>query len=61
LGLEEEFEGIWALYSKPLQMAHIHLLDREDEMVWHLDPHGVYTPKIGYIQLNVYLHYRELD
>jgi hypothetical protein len=31
----------------------------EDELVWKKSPHGVYTPKMGYIALNVDLLQRE--
>jgi hypothetical protein len=34
-------------------------MDREDELVWQFYPHGSYTPKLGYIQLNIEQHLRE--
>jgi hypothetical protein len=42
-------------------MAHIPLLDQVDELVWALDSLGIYTPKLGYIQLNIDLHLRDLN
>jgi hypothetical protein len=40
-------------YITTLQVGHIRLTDREDELVWKKDPSGTYTPKLGYIALNL--------
>jgi hypothetical protein len=40
-------------------MSHIHIVDKEDELVWKAASHGIYTPKLGYIQLNIEQHLRE--
>jgi hypothetical protein len=49
MGLEEEFEWTWATYTRAINMEHIRLIDREDEMVWASDPLRVYSPKMVYI------------
>jgi hypothetical protein len=46
---------------KALKKSHIHLLDREDELVWDLDSYGIYTLNMGYTQLNIDLHLRALE
>jgi hypothetical protein len=58
LGLEDDFEAPWANYIRALKLSHIRLTDREDELVWAVDPFGIYSPKVGYIQLNLDLHLR---
>lgn len=40
-------------YIAALKRSHIRLTDREDELVWQKDPIGFYTPKSGYIALNI--------
>jgi hypothetical protein len=40
-------------YITTLQVGHIRLIDREDELVWQKDPSGTYTPKLGYIALSM--------
>jgi hypothetical protein len=59
LGMEEGYEITWENYTRALKLAHICLMDKEDELVWALDPFKVYTPKMGYIQLNIDLHLRD--
>jgi hypothetical protein len=44
---------------RALQSSHIRITDREDELVWQHAPHGHYTPKLGYIHLNLDLYQRE--
>ena len=46
-GLNELDEGEFACYIGELNRALIQLRDREDELVWDVDPHGWYTPKGG--------------
>lgn len=36
--------------------SHICITDREDEMVWKHAAHEAYTPKLGYIHLNLDIH-----
>ena len=55
---ENHFES-WNLFLGALKSAHICLTDREDELVWVHAPHGLYTPKMSYIQLNIDLQLRE--
>ena len=38
---------------------HICITNREDELIWKYSLHGSYTPKLGYIQLNIELHLRD--
>jgi hypothetical protein len=59
LGLDDGFEASWASYTRALKLAHIRLKDQEDELVWVADPFGIYTPKVGYIHLNMDLQLRE--
>jgi len=40
-------------------MGHIRFMDRDDKLVWKKAPHGVYTPKLGYIALNIDLLQRQ--
>jgi hypothetical protein len=40
-------------YIATLRRGHISLIDREDELVWQKYPLGFYTPKEGYIALNI--------
>jgi len=61
LGMEEIHEIHWENCIRGLKMAHIDLLDEEDELVWVHDSRGVYNPKLVYIQLNIDLHLRESD
>jgi hypothetical protein len=59
LGLDREYEAIWDGYIRALQLGHICITDREDDIVWQHNPHGVYTPKAGYTQLNIDLLQQE--
>jgi hypothetical protein len=47
------------MYIWALQRANICFSDQEDEILWDGDPRGVYTPKLGYVQLIVDLQQRE--
>lgn len=57
--LDQYEEGVLDLYIRELVLAHIHLIDQEDELVWDLDPAGSYTPKAGYIKLSTEVDPRE--
>jgi hypothetical protein len=59
LGLGEEFAEVWDAYIRALKIGHICITDKEDELVWQHNPHGIYTPKLGYTQLNIDLHHQE--
>jgi len=59
LGLREVFVVPWKNYIRALKIAHICIMDKEDERVWEHSPHGIYTPKLGYIQLNIEMYLRE--
>jgi hypothetical protein len=48
VGLEDHFSEEWGRYIRALQSAHIHISDKEDELVWKNSPFGMYTPKLGY-------------
>lgn len=43
----------WNWYLHGLKLAHIRLTTREDEIVWDLHTTGIYTPKVGYVQLSL--------
>jgi hypothetical protein len=58
--LEDVFEASWVNCTRALKLAHIQLKEKEDELVWVVDPYGIYTPKVGYIQLNIDLQIKEL-
>jgi hypothetical protein len=49
----------WSNYIIALKLVHIRIVDRKDELVWKYAPHGVYTPKLGYIQLNIDMYLRD--
>jgi hypothetical protein len=53
IGMGEAFSGIWSDYVRALKLGHIRITVREDELVWKHAPHGVYTPKLGYSQINI--------
>jgi len=42
----------WDHYTQALKLAHIQLVLREDDLIWDLHLSGVYTLKVGYIQLS---------
>lgn len=46
-------------YIRALKSSHIRITEREDETVWKHVVHGVYTPKLGYIYLNIDIHHRD--
>ena len=52
LGLGEPEATSLGTYIRGLQLAHIQLTEHEDDLVWDLDPAGVYTPKAGYLFLS---------
>jgi len=53
IDLDDGFEAIWDSYTRALKLAHIRLKDQEYELVWATDPFGIYSPKVGYIHLNM--------
>jgi len=60
IGLHGDYLMEWDHFVARLRGSHIRLSNREDELVWDHHPSGVYTPKAGYIQLNVDVFNREL-
>jgi hypothetical protein len=36
-----------------MKLAHIRIIEREDELIWQHAPLGIYTSNLDYIQLNV--------
>jgi hypothetical protein len=42
-------------YIFSLQSSHIRITEEEDELVWKKSPLGNYTPKLGYISINIEL------
>lgn len=59
LGLTGNLSLTWINYISALQSGHIMISEREDELVWQKVPHGVYTPKMGYVSLFIDLMQRE--
>jgi hypothetical protein len=57
--LDNNLYFLWENYILDLRPRHIRLIDREDELVWKKVLHGVYTPKLGYIALNINFLQRE--
>jgi hypothetical protein len=53
LGLIGNISLAWINYISTLESGHIMIFEREDELVWQKDPHGVYTPKMGYVSLSI--------
>jgi hypothetical protein len=43
-------------YIDALKRSHIRFTNIEDELVWKKNSTGLYTPKVGYIALNLPLH-----
>jgi hypothetical protein len=41
------------------KQGHIQLSDREDELVWKHNTHGIYFPKARYIQINIDILHQE--
>ena len=60
MGLSAALLLEWEHFISRLRDTHIRLRNRGDELVWDHHPSGRYTPKLGYIQLNVEVHNREL-
>jgi hypothetical protein len=46
--VEGGFFWSWSDYIRALKLGHIRITEREDELVWKHNPHGIYTPKAGY-------------
>ena len=40
--------------------THIHLVDRDNVLIWDLDPAGVYNPKAGHIAINARIFNRDI-
>jgi len=59
LGLGEEYATGWNDYIIALKAGHIQLSDREDELVWTHNIHGIYMPKASYIQIYIDIPHRE--
>ena len=52
LDLDEQDGGELACYIGELNRSLLQLRDREDELIWDVDPCGRYTPKSGYLKLS---------
>ena len=50
----------WEGFIRQLRASNVRLNNREDKLIWDYHPSGCYTPKHGYIQLNVLDHNREM-
>lgn len=53
LDIPKVFMDSWNNYIRALNVEHIQLTDRDDELVWNVSPIGVYSPKVGYVFINV--------
>jgi len=53
MGLTGNCVVLYENYIAALQRGHIHILDMEDELFWKKYPLGYYTPKYGYVSLNI--------
>ena len=51
LGLRDAQVDAWNVYVNALWSSHLRLTDRPDELIWNSALEGIYTPKLGYIQL----------
>lgn len=60
IAIPDDLIGAWEEYIRNLSYSHIRLTNRCDELIWEHHPSGRYTPKHGYIQLNVNIHNRDL-
>jgi len=60
LGLSDEEQVEWGHYLRALRDTFTIFSNWEDELIWDHHPSGRYTPKHGYIQLNLEVHNREL-
>jgi hypothetical protein len=49
----------WNIYIFSLQSCQIRIIEEEDKLVWNKSPLGKYTPKLGYISINIDLLQRE--
>lgn len=53
LGLEDKYMEVSNSYLDSLKEGRIGLSDKEDELVWTCSPFDAYTPKLGYIHMNM--------
>ena len=60
LDIHDDLQAVWEGYIRQLRVSNVRLTNRADVLVWDSHPSGCYTPKHGYIQLNVMVHNREL-
>lgn len=51
LGILAQATPLWEGYVGALTLAHIHIQDCPDELLWVGDPSGIYMPKAGYVLL----------
>ena len=60
LDIHNDMQTVWEGYLRQLRVSNIRLTNREDQLDWDHHPSGCYTPKYGYIQLNVMVNNRDL-
>ena len=56
LEIPVDLQAVWRGYIRKLWASNVRLTNRDDVLVWDYHPSGIYTPKHGYIQLNVMGH-----
>ena len=55
-----DLSRVWTNFIDSLQRAHVRISEREDELIWDLDPASVYNPKVGYTFISVEHFNRDL-
>ena len=60
INLPAEMTMHWDCYIFALLSAHIHIFYHEDETIWDYIQTCIYTPKVGYIQLNLNVFNRDI-
>ena len=58
LGIPQDLSWEWANYLLLLRNTHTRLSARADSLIWVHHTSGKYTPKHGYIRLNVVVQNR---
>ena len=58
LDIHDDLQEAWEGFIRQLRVTNVRLTNRDDKLVWDYHPSGCYTPKHGYIQLNVLAHNR---
>ena len=49
--MDQEDINFWNGYLSNLKISHIRLSNEADVLIWNQSKYGMYSPKIGYLQL----------